>query len=352
MNETNRKLRVLVAEDSAVARQLIVYILNGDPELRVVGQAKDGVEAVELTARLRPDVIVMDVRMPAMDGLEATRWIMAHRPIPIVLLSASYEPDDVNRSFEALEAGALQLLAKPSGPGASTFADDVANLTITVKLMADVKLVRRTTAAQALGTPGALRTARRTAEVVAIASSTGGPAALAMILSSLQDDLAAPILVVQHIANGFHQGLADWLDSVSALSVRLAQDGQELRGGEVLIAPPDLHLGVTTQATVALSADPPIGGHRPSATHLFRTVADAFGERALGVILTGMGDDGVAGLRGLNAAGGLVFAQDEATSVVYGMPREAVARDLVNHVMPLDQMASAIAGACNGGSPK
>lgn len=352
MNETNRRLRVLVAEDSPVARQLIVCILNGDPELQVVGQAKDGLEAVELTARLRPDVIVMDVTMPAMDGLEATRTIMAHTPTPIVLVSASYEPDDVNRSFEALEAGALHLLPKPSGPGAPSFADDAAELTTTAKLMADVKLVRRTRSAQASRARRALGTPGRRAKVVAIASSTGGPAALATILGSLPADMPAPILVVQHITIGFHQGLADWLDSVSPLSVRLAQDGQPLRGGEVLIAPPDAHLGVTTPATVALNPGSPIGGHRPSATHLFRTVAEAFGDGALGVVLTGMGDDGVAGLRPLKAAMGRVFAQDEATSVVFGMPREAIAGDVVDHVLPLDQMANAIAGACTDGRPR
>jgi len=355
MSETGRNLRVLVAEDSPVARQMIVYILNGDPELQVVGEARDGIEAVELTPSLRPDVIVMDIMMPGLNGLEAARTIMAEMPTPIVLVSAAYEPDDVKLSFEALEAGALTVLAKPPGPGAPSFAENAATLTTTAKLMAEVKLVRRRQArpAQAFGPqPDALRMPRRPAKVVAIASSTGGPAALAAILSSLQGGMSAPILVVQHITVGFHQGLAEWLDSVSPLSVRLARDGQPLRGGEVLIAPPDSHLGVTTLGTVALSASPPIGSHRPSATHLFRTVAEAFGDGALGVVLTGMGDDGVAGLRALKAARGLVFAQDEATSVLYGMPREAVAQGVVDNVLPLDQMARSIAAACTGGRPR
>src|SRR5437016_1409290 len=355
MSKTARKLRVLVAEDSPVARQLIVYILNGDPELQVVGEARDGIEAVELTPSLRPDVIVMDIMMPGLNGLEAARTIMAEMPTPIVLVSAAYEPDDVKLSFEALEAGALTVLAKPPGPGAPSFAENAATLTTTAKLMAEVKLVRRRQArpAQAFGPqPDALRMPRRPAKVVAIASSTGGPAALATILSSLQGGMSAPILVVQHITVGFHQGLAEWLDGVSPLSVRLAQDGHPLRGGEVLIAPPDSHLGVTTMGTVALRATPPIGSHRPSATHLFRTVAEAFGDGALGVVLTGMGDDGVAGLRALKAARGLVFAQDEATSVLYGMPREAVAQGVVDTVLPLDQMARSIAAACTGRRPQ
>ena len=343
---------MLVAESSPAARQLIVCILNGDPELRVVGQAKDGLEAVDLTARLRPDVIVMDVTMPAMDGLEATRMIMGHTPTPVVLVSASYGPDDVSRSFEALEAGALHLLPKLGDPDAPNFADDAAELTITVKLMADVKLVRRTRPALASRPPRARVTPCRRAEVVAVASSTGGPAALATILGSLPADTLVPILVVQHITAGFHQGLADWLDRVSPLAVCLARDGQPLRGGQVLIAPPDAHLGVTTSATAALTHGPSIGGHRPSATHLFRTVAAAFGDGALGVVLTGMGDDGVEGLRALKAAMGLVFAQDEATSVVFGMPREAIACGVVDHVLPLDQRAGAIAAACTDGRPR
>jgi two-component system chemotaxis response regulator CheB len=352
VNETDRRLRVLVAEDSPVARQLIVHILNGDPELRVVGQATNGLEAVELTARLRPDVIVMDMTMPAMDGLEATRRIMAQTPTPIVLVSASYEPDDVNRSFEALEAGALHLLPKPCGPGAPGFADHAAGLTTTTKLMADVKLVRRTRPAQASRTPAAGGTRGLSCQVVAIASSTGGPAALATILGSLPEDLPAPILVVQHITTGFHEGLAEWLDHVSPLSVCLARDGQPLRGGQVLIAPSEAHLGVTTHGTVALDRGPPIGGHRPSATHLFRTAAEAFGDSALGVVLTGMGADGVPGLRALKDTRGLVFAQDEATSVVFGMPREAIARGVVDHVLPLDRMAGAIVAACTDGRPR
>jgi two-component system chemotaxis response regulator CheB len=161
--------------------------------------------------------------------------------------------------------------------------------------------------------------------------------------------MSAPVLVVQHMTDGFHQGLADWLDHVSPLSVALALDGQPLRGGEVLVAPPNSHLGVTSMATVALREDPPIGGHRPSATHLFRTVGEAFRDGGLGVMLTGMGDDGVAGLRALKAAGGLVFAQDKESSVVYGMPQQAVAGGVVDRVLPLDQMAAAITAACHDG---
>jgi two-component system chemotaxis response regulator CheB len=354
MSRQHRQLRVLVAEDSAVARRLLVHILTGDPELEVVTEVVDGVEAVRETARLRPDVIVMDVLMPRMDGIEATRRIMEASPTPIVLVSASYDPKDVTRSFEALQAGALTLLPKPRAPQASGFAEDCASLTVTVKLMADVKLVRRHPARHPApgrsgrAAPGRRQEQQRQVRIVAIASSTGGPAALAAILGAMPECVPVPILVVQHIATGFHQGLVDWLDGVSPLPVRLARNDQQLAPGEVLVAPEDRHLAVTAGGRVALRSDPPIGGHRPSATHLFRSVAELYGRAAVGVILTGMGVDGVAGLQALKASGGTVLAQDEATSVVFGMPGEAVALGLADRVLPVTAMAGALGETWNG----
>jgi two-component system chemotaxis response regulator CheB len=349
MSTRGRRLRVLVVEDSAVARRLLVHILGSDPELEVIAEAENGAQAVELAARHRPDVIVMDIVMPAVDGLEATRQIMQNTPTPIVLVTAGFD-GDVQVSFDALEAGALTVLAKPWGPQAEGFADAVAALTITAKLMADVKLVRRRPLSRAAARPATAmpRIFHRACEVVAVASSTGGPAALATILGSLPESTPIPILVVQHITTGFHQGLVDWLDRISPLSVRLARDGEPLRPGEVLVAPADSHLGVTPAGAVALSDDPSIRGHRPSATHLFASVARAFGDGACGLILTGMGDDGVEGLRVLKEARGLVLAQDEATSVVYGMPRGAVAMGIVDRVLPLDAIAGALVAAWNG----
>jgi two-component system chemotaxis response regulator CheB len=348
-----RQLRVLVAEDSPVARLLMVHILSEDAEIEVVAEAADGHEAVRLAARIRPDVIVMDVTMPAMNGLEATRTIMTEMPTPIVLVTATYDPDD-RMSFDALQAGALVLLAKPPGPQASTFGQEAVAFRMTVKLMAEVKLVRRSATRRPKPAVAALPALPasppgRQAEVVAIAASTGGPAALATILGTLPATTPVPILVVQHITAGFHQGLVDWLDSVTELDVRLATDGEPLRAGQALVAPADSHLGVDGRGRVSLSSDPPIGGHRPSATHLFRSVANGYGSGAVGTILTGMGDDGVAGLRTLKEAGGLVLAQDESTSVVYGMPREAAVLGVVDQVLPVSQMARALTSTWNGG---
>ena len=283
-------------------------------------------------------MIVMDVVMPRMGGLDATRRIMERLPTPIVLVSANYNGGEARQSFEAMEAGALSLVTKPSGPQADTFTAEAAHLTTTVKLMAEVKLVRRRVlsprdAPWVAGSPhNSAAPPRRLVEIVALAASTGGPAALATLLAALPKTTPVPIVVVQHITAGFHQSLVDWLDRISPLSVRLARHGHPLEPGEVLIAPNDTHMRVTESGMVALDDDPEIGGHRPSATYLFQSVARTYGVASVGVILTGMGDDGVAGLRDLSAAGGLAVAQDEATSVVYGMPRMAAELGIVDRV--------------------
>jgi two-component system chemotaxis response regulator CheB len=348
---TTRALRVLVADDSPSARRVLVDIVNTDPCLRVTAEAADGGEAVRLVAQLRPDVVVMDVLMPVLDGLAATRRIMELRPTPIVLVSAGVDAKETGRSFEAIQAGALTLVAKPRGPGHPTYGEQATSLLTTVKLMADVKVVRRRCHPHPRPTPlppPGRPNGRRT-RIAAIGASTGGPAALATILADLPPDTPVPILIVQHIAAGFHQGLADWLDAVSPLPVRLATDGAPLRPGEVLIAPAARHLGVSRSGRAALSAGPPNGPHRPSVTHMFRSVAEAYGADAVGVILTGMGDDGADGLRTLGEAGGIVLAQDEASSVVFGMPREACATGAVTRVVPLSEMAGALASTWQTG---
>lgn len=354
MSGDRHRLGVLVADDSPVARRLIVQILGRDPRLRVVAEAADGDEAVELATRHRPDVIVMDVVMPSVDGMEATRRIMEVLPTPIVLVSSTHDPTDVNMSFQALQAGALTLVAKPSGPRAGTFEQDAAALAVTVRLMADVKLIRRRRVARphrelvAAERGAAARSLGQPVEIVAIAASTGGPAALATIFGSLPTSLPVPILVVQHIPPGFDEGLVQWLDSVSPVPVRLARDREPLQDGTILVAPADSHLGVTRGGRVALSCEPPIGSHRPSANHLFGSAAAAYGAGAVGAILTGMGVDGAAGLRLLKNAGGLVLAQDEPTSVVYGMPGRAASMGIVDQILPVERIAGALIAACNG----
>lgn len=335
--------RVLVAEDSATAREAILEILAKDPGIEVVGVAKDGAEAVARTRELRPDIVTMDIHMPVLDGYEATRRIMAETPTPILVVSASVNVSDAQSSLNALRAGALGLVERPSladGP------DAWGRFLSMVHALADVKVVRRAGPAAtppmrpAVGAP-----TERLAEVVAIAASTGGPAALARLVAALPPELPVPILVVQHNTEGFTPALAAWLNGVGDLPVRLAVHGARLERGSVYVAPDDHHLGVDGRGCAALDRSAPIAGFRPSASYLFQSVARAYGARALALILTGMGSDGTEGLRHLHAAGGRVVAQDEASSVVFGMPRAAIAAGVVDEVLPLDDLPRWICAA-------
>jgi two-component system, chemotaxis family, protein-glutamate methylesterase/glutaminase len=329
-------LRVIIADDSPTARQLLEEILRSDPEIHVVGVAQNGHEIVELAKKLRPDLAVIDVCMPGMDGFEATQEIMTRVPTPIVLVSASTMMGEVDTGMKALQAGALTLLLKPSGPQSPGFDKAGRDLIATIKAMADVKVVRqhRRRAPEGAAAQPSQRPAAA-ARMVAIAASTGGPPALQRILSGLPLDFPAPILVVQHMALGFMDGFAAWLDLVVPLKVKIAVAGEPLVAGTVYIAPENRHLGVSGRHTIVLRAEPPIGGFRPSATYLFESVAETFGDSTIAVILTGMGEDGVAGLRHVRRTGGFIIAQDEATCVVYGMPGAAVDANVVDLVRPL-----------------
>jgi two-component system chemotaxis response regulator CheB len=334
---------VVVAEDSLTIRELLVALLESDPDISVVGQAKNGAEAVELAERLRPDLIAMDIHMPVLDGLEATKEIMVRAPTPIVLVTSSASREDAALSFDALRAGALTVVAKPADPAAPDFDGRSEQLLRTLKAMADVKVVRRW-GPRRREPPERPALARRL-RAVAIGASTGGPAALLRILEALPADCPVPILVVQHIAAGFIEALAEWLNGSCGLRVKVAEHQESLAARTVYLAPDDRHLGVTAERRVALSDEAPIEGHRPSATHLFAAAARVFGPAAAAVILTGMGQDGVDGLRQIKGAGGYVIAQDESTSAVYGMPRAAAAAGLADAVLALEDIAPRLVSA-------
>lgn len=338
-------IRVLVAEDSTTARLLLVEMLGSDPEIQVVGQARDGREAVVLTRQLRPDVVSMDIQMPTMDGFEATTRIMQETPTPIVIVS-SLDVKDVRISLESLRAGALALLPKPVGPRSPQYAEEKQAFLITLKAMSQVKLFRRprtqppfaglAPVARPVSTHGYANTGVR---VVGLVASTGGPAALLRILSALPGDLPVPILAVQHIALGFAPGLAEWLAASCKVKVRMAVHGEPLLPGTVYMPPDNHHLGVMEGMHVLVSQESPVGGFRPSGTFLFQSMARVAGASCMGVILTGMGTDGVEGLRAIRAAGGRILAQDEASSEVWGMPGAAVAAGLHDAVVPLTDVA-------------
>jgi two-component system chemotaxis response regulator CheB len=320
---------------------LLVKFLESDPEIQIVGEAADGVEAVALTQRFRPDLVTMDIHMPRLDGLGATKEIMITAPTPIVIVTASTRAREVAKSMDLLALGALDVLVKPPGPAAPGFEVEARRLVDVVKAMAHVKVVRRW---RAVPSAPPRRARRRQGEpkvrVVAIAASTGGPAALHDLLENLPGDLPASVLIVQHISHGFTAGLAAWLSLGTALRVKVAEEGEPLAPGTVYFAPEDRHLDVTARGIVALSSAPPVGGFRPSGTFLFEAAARTFGAWAVAVILTGMGEDGVAGLHAVRQAGGRVIAQDHASSAVFGMPGAAVAAGLADEVLPPVEIAA------------
>jgi two-component system, chemotaxis family, protein-glutamate methylesterase/glutaminase len=345
-------IRVLIAEDSVTDRALLTDILSSDPEFRVVGQAENGARAVDLARELRPDLITMDVLMPVLDGLEATKEIMVHAPTPILVVSSALRDKGIELSLHAIRAGALMAVEKPGAPGSPGFAERRSQFLSLAKAMSQVKVVRRWANSRPATSAPERAIARDSgwpARIIAIAGSTGGPAALHRVLGDLPGNFPLPLVVVQHIAAGFVAGLAEWLRSSCNLRVKVAEDGEPLAPRTVYLASDDRHLGVGRDRSIRMASSEPINGFRPSANHLFATAADAFGPAVTAVVLTGMGNDGVEGLRILKQAGGRVIAQNEATSVIYGMPREAVAAGVVDLELPITEIGPRLAALVSGG---
>lgn len=329
-------IRVLIAEDSPTTTEFLASLLESDPALQVVGRAVNGIEAVAMTKSLRPSVVVMDIQMPILDGFDATRQIMIESPTPIVIVSASLDLKSVDVSLHALRLGALTVMEKPTGPGDPQFGVSAEHFVSTVRAMAGVKVVRRWPSDGTAPVSDQNIGPKCDLQVIAIAASTGGPSALLRVLAELPRTLSVPVLIVQHMARGFVPGLAAWLGQGTGMAVRVAQHGGRLESGVAYIAPDDRHLGVLDRRTVLVSTAPTRGGFRPSGSVLFESVAAVYGSAAAGVILTGMGDDGTAGLVKLRNAGGRIIAQDEATSVVFGMPAAAIAAGLPHVTLPLE----------------
>jgi len=338
-------IKVLIVEDSPTVRRLLRAIVESDPRMKVVGEAANGEEAVAARRNLDPDVISMDISMPKMDGIEATRLIMADSPCPIVIATASLDrrPEELRKA--CLEAGALAVLPKPSSlPGSDGDADELLRQ---LRVMSGVRVVRRRATTPTTSQAEAIHReytwgGRSPVRLLAIGASTGGPPALQLILSDLPEDFQVPIVIVQHISLGFVKGFVSWLDETVNLEVKLAQSGETLRPGTVYIAPDEKHLRVTRSGAAILGREGPIGGHRPAVNALFDSVATSYGDSAAAVLLTGMGRDGASGLKNVRNAGGRTLAQDEATCVVYGMPKEAVLLGAAEHIAPIEKISATI----------
>lgn len=334
-------IKVLVVDDSAVVRQHLKHLYEADGRMKVCGLAVNGKEAVEMASLLKPDIISMDINMPVMNGMEATRRIMETSPVPIVIVSASYQKNDVEKSFLAMEAGAVAILGKPGGDSDAIGGTTNQELIETIKLMSEIRVVRRWSRYNAAKRPAPEPAAidvpsGQEIEIVAIGASTGGPPVLQTVLSGLDSSFPAPILIVQHIAKGFIGGLTDWLSQTTGLKTSVARHGERAIAGRVYFAPDDRHMGIDGSSRIILSTAEPENGVRPSVSYLFRSAREAFGKATAGVLLTGMGKDGADGLLAMHTAGGVTIAQDMETSVVFGMPGEAVRLGAADHVLAPD----------------
>lgn len=344
-------IKVLIVDDSVGMRMMLEQIFGDDPAFEVAGLASDGIEAVEAVERLSPDVITMDIQMPRMDGLEATRRIMETRPTPIVILSGNLDPEEVTSSFCAIEAGALVALPKPRGVAHPEYEADVADLVRKVKLMAEIRVVRRWPRMGKVASPPVRREVSKLSPVaglkaVSIGASTGGPVVINTILSGLPSGFPLPVLIVQHMAAGFIRGFADWLNLSSRLPVHVASHGELLLPGHVYIAPEGFNLEVVEGGRIALTGTVIEHGQCPSVSALFRSVAAVYGGKAVGILLTGMGNDGARELKLMKDWGAVTIAQDRESSVIFGMPGEAVKLGAATYVLPPDRIVEYLVSSC------
>ena len=331
-------IRVLIVDDSATAAHILSRLFSSDPEFSVVGIASNGTDAIKMAAKLKPDIISMDVIMPDMDGFEATRKIMSTQPTPIVIVSS----DQVSMSFRALEAGALAAIAKPQLDNQVALNSLRDELLFTFRAMAEVKLVRRTQRTSNTVTTQPRIAKPSQAKIVVIGASTGGPQALQEILKDLPITFPLPIVIVQHISTGFTDGLVRWLSQSCVLPIQVITENQLLQGGHIYIAPEEKHLELTADKRLKLSAGDKEHGVCPSVSHFFRSVAKTYHSSVISILLSGMGRDGAAELKTLRDLGATTIAQDQESSVVHGMPGEAIRLGGASHILPASAIASTL----------
>ncbi len=342
-----RKIRVMIVEDSATVRMLIEKIVGDDARLEVAASVATAEEALRVLPAVKPDVISLDIRLPGMNGFEATRHIMAEQPTPIVVVSASIEAEDLKISMNALAAGALTVVEKPTGATSADYAALAERLCRQLVIMSDVSVVRQRRGRAARSAPKARHEEKRPAppltprvdgyRALGLVASTGGPNAVLTVLQALGPDYPLPILLVQHITPSFLGGFVAWLDDACPLKVVIARDGEPALPGHVYVPAQERHLELDGWR-LRVSDGPPVSGQKPSGTVLLRSMAQSLGSRVLAVLLTGMGDDGAEGLKAVQDAGGHTIAEDESTAVVYGMPAVAVRLGAVNEQLPLHRI--------------
>lgn len=339
------KIRVLLVEDSPTQRILEKKLLENDPEIEIIGEAADGEEAVEKALQLKPDVILLDLQLPKMDGLEVIKKIMSKEPIPILVLSSVVNKSEKFSSMEALRRGAVNVMEKPSIEKGQSWMQIASEIIKNVKEVSKVHVVPHIEVPTIAPPKPAAETPEHEFEAVAIGASTGGPKLVHQILSALPVDYPMPIFIVQHIAPGFDEGFAEWLNKTVKIEVKLAKSGEDAHPSTAYVAPVGFHMKVTPKRTIYLDDGPSVNNQKPSADVLFESVAEVYGDKSIGVILSGMGRDGAVGLKKMKEAGAKVFALRAEDCVVFGMPGAAVEIGAVEKTSSLEEIVEFIVKA-------
>lgn len=341
-------IKVLVVDDSPAMCKVLTDVLNSDLQIIVAGVAHNGKEAVEMAACLKPDIITMDVDMPVMDGIEATKQIMAYSAAPILVVCASTMDIEMDKVFKAISCGALDVIDKSqmSAVGDRPYGS---TLIEKIKFLSGIKVIRHPLAKldkdkteKAVTVPKDIAKQEVFESIVAMVASTGGPVALLDVLKKIPKKFPCGIVIVQHITSGFLEGLADWLNSECQIKVKVAQDCERVCRGIAYLAPTDLQMRIEMGGIIRLSDEPPHNGYRPSGDVLLESAAAVYKESAVGVILTGMGSDGAMGIKAIKQMNGRTIAQDEESCAVFGMPKSAIEMDVVDKTLPLDKISDEI----------
>jgi two-component system, chemotaxis family, protein-glutamate methylesterase/glutaminase len=338
-------IKILLVDDSNLTLTILKKLLATAADFEVVGTANDGKEALALVPILNPDVICTDLKMPDMDGLALTQAVMENYPRPILVISSVVQSSDTSNIFNLIQAGAVDFIAKPRGGLNEVSELNARELIAKIRVLSGVRVLKRKTSVSAgnaatnhLPSPNL----KSSVQVIGIGSSTGGPQALQKIFSHLPGDFHLPIVCVQHITEGFSDGLVKWLNNCSALKIVFAENGVRPKPGHVYIAPDNIQLEFSADKSLHCYSAPKVLGHRPSINVMLQSLALRFGEKGAGIILTGMGQDGVDGLLAIRQAGGTTIAQDENSCIVYGMPKVAIEKNAAQLIIALDQMAKTI----------
>lgn len=336
-------IKVLVVDDSPMIQHLMIDILSSDKDINVIGVVKNGEEAVNFVGKNKPDIITMDINMPVMDGFEATRRIMETNPVPIIMVTGLFNSKDIDKTFKAMQAGAVSVIEKPVGITDNNFNIISENMIKMVKLMSEVKVIKRKSFNRNVISTHVsdrkLNADYLELKVAAIGVSTGGPPVLQSIFSKLPPNIKVPILVVQHITPGFLAGLVAWLSQVTKYPIHIATQGEKVLPGHIYFAPDEYHMGINNNGQILLNKGEKENGLRPAVSYLFSSIANSYGKNSLAILLTGMGKDGALELKQLKDKGAITVAQDKETSVIFGMPGEAIKLDAATYVLSPEKIA-------------